>query len=54
MWIEDETSLREKVKLVSEYNLAGVASWEKDREVNNIWNIIKEELSYIKIDRKGS
>ena len=54
MWIEDETSLREKVKLVSKYNLAGVASWEKDREVNNIWNIIKEELSYIKIDRKGS
>lgn len=45
MWIEDETSLRHKVSLVKEYNLAGVASWEKDRETANIWSIIKEELS---------
>lgn len=45
MWIEDETSIRHKLTLVNKYNLAGVASWEKDRETNNIWGIIKEELS---------
>jgi len=45
IWIEDETSLRHKVSLVNQYNLAGVAAWEKDRETNNIWNVIKEELS---------
>ena len=45
MWIEDETSIRHKVSLVKQYNLAGVASWEKDRETSNIWNIIKEELN---------
>ena len=45
MWIEDETSLKHKISLVKQYNLAGVASWEKDREKDNMWNIIKEELS---------
>lgn len=44
MWIEDETSIKYKVSLVNQYELAGVASWEKDRETENIWNIIKEEL----------
>lgn len=44
MWIEDETSLQYKVSLVNQYNLAGVASWEKDRETENIWDVIKEEL----------
>ena len=45
MWIEDETSIKHKVSLVKKYNLAGVASWEKDREKDKIWNIIKEELN---------
>ena len=44
MWIEDETSLRYKVSLVKQYNLAGVAAWEKDRETSNVWGMIKEEL----------
>lgn len=44
MWIEDETSIRHKVFLTKKYNLAGVAAWEKDRETENIWNVIKEEL----------
>lgn len=45
MWIEDETSLKRKVSLVKQYNLAGVASWEKDRESDNIWKVIKQELN---------
>lgn len=45
MWIEDETSIRHKVFLTKKYNLAGVAAWEKDRETENIWNVIKEELN---------
>lgn len=44
MWIEDEMSIKEKVGLVRKYNLAGVASWEKDREKNTIWVVIKAEL----------
>ena len=46
MWIEDETSIKHKITLVNKYNLAGVASWEKDRETYDIWNIIKEELNH--------
>ena len=45
MWIEDEESIRHKVSLVNNYNLAGVASWEKDRETENIWNVIDETLN---------
>ena len=45
MWIEDETSLRHKIALVNKYNLAGIASWEKDRETQNIWNVIQEVLN---------
>ena len=37
-------SIKEKVGLVRKYNLAGVASWEKDREKNTIWAVIKAEL----------
>lgn len=44
MWIEDEVSIKEKVGLVRKYNLAGVASWEKDREKDTIWAVIKAEL----------
>ena len=44
MWIEDEKSIKEKVKLCNKYNLAGVAFWEKDREPDDIWKMINEEL----------
>ena len=44
MWIEDGTSIKEKVSLVTKYNLGGSACWRKDMETSNIWTIIKEEL----------
>ncbi len=44
MWIEDEKSIREKLNLINQYELAGGAFWEKDRETENIWNIAKEVL----------
>ncbi len=45
MWIEDETSIKEKLNLINQYELAGGAFWEKDRETDNIWNIAKEILN---------
>lgn len=45
MWIEDEKSIQAKVGLVKQYNLAGTAAWEKDRETENIWTIIQQELN---------
>ena len=38
------SSPKNKVMLVKQYNLAGVAAWEKDREKENIWGVIKETL----------
>jgi len=45
MWIEDLDSIRAKVGLVEKYNLAGVASWAKDREDERVWSVINEELN---------
>ena len=44
MWIEDEDSIKAKFDLVKRYELGGAAYWAKDRETDNIWNIIAEEL----------
>lgn len=44
IWIEDEESIKAKVGLVKQYNLAGTAAWEKDRETENIWTVIKQGL----------
>lgn len=44
MWIEDGTSIKEKVSLVSKYNLGGTSAWRKDMETSNVWTIIREEL----------
>ena len=45
MWIEDGTSIKEKVALVTKYNLGGTSCWRKDMETSNVWTIIKEELA---------
>lgn len=44
IWIEDIDSLKAKVSLIKEHNLAGVASWEKDMETDEFWSMLKEEL----------
>lgn len=44
VWIEDDESIRAKLELVNEYNLAGAAYWEKDREPDDLWNTISEVL----------
>ena len=44
IWIEDLESIKEKLSLISKYKLGGVASWEKDMEDQNVWQLIKELL----------
>lgn len=44
MWVEDLESIKAKISLVSKYNLAGVAAWEKDRELDGTWELINKEL----------
>ncbi len=45
MWIEDLESIAAKVSLVSKYNLAGVSAWEKDRELDETWAVIEQEIN---------
>lgn len=45
IWIEDERSLKEKISLISKYNLAGVASWAKDMEYDGFWGFLQEQLN---------
>ena len=44
MWIEDITSLKEKVALIKNNNLAGVASWQKGMETEEFWKMLVQEL----------
>ena len=44
MWIEDDASVKEKLNLVEKYKIAGAGFWEKDREKEDIWNVISEKL----------
>jgi len=43
-WLEDETSIRQRIGIMREYGLAGVASWRRGFEDAEIWDIIKEKL----------
>ncbi len=40
IWLEDTVSIEAKLKLMKEYNLAGVAAWSLGREDPSIWNLI--------------
>lgn len=42
MWLEDEESLEEKMKLIQEYDLAGVAEWKLGFQRDDVWAIISK------------
>ncbi|MCI8444257.1 MAG: hypothetical protein HFJ37_03725 [Clostridia bacterium] len=44
IWIEDIKSLQAKVSLITQNNLAGVGSWQKDMEIEEVWPMLKAEL----------
>ena len=45
MWVEDLESIKAKIELITKYNLAGSAAWEKDREDPEVWSVINQELN---------
>lgn len=44
IWVEDEQSIAEKMKLVQEHQLAGVAAWKLGLERASIWPVISQYL----------
>ncbi len=44
IWLEDEYSMRQRIEIINDMDLAGVASWRKGFEEPYIWDIIKDEL----------
>ena len=44
LWSEDLKSYEEKMKLIKQYEVAGLAFWEADREDSKVWNIINQYL----------
>ena len=44
IWLEDEKSLEEKMKLIKSENLAGVAEWSLGSENSSVWDMI---LQYV-------
>ena len=44
VWIEDLKSLKAKISLINENNLAGVGSWQKDMETPEVWKMFNQEL----------
>ncbi len=45
VWIEDEKSLKEKLSLITQNNLAGVASWQKGMEYEGFWEFLNNEIN---------
>ena len=44
IWIEDLDSLKEKISLINENNLAGIGSWQKGMEDEAVWKMINKEI----------
>ena len=44
IWLEDERSIKEKLKLVEKYGLGGVASWYRGLERQEVWDILAESM----------
>ncbi len=44
IWLEEERSIEEKVKLAKEYELAGVSGWKLGLEKDEVWQVLKDYL----------
>lgn len=45
IWLEDEISVASRAELVKKYDLAGIASWSRNFEEPETWEIIEKVLS---------
>ncbi len=46
IWLEDSNSIKLKSTLVNKYDLAGIASWRKGFETEDIWPVLFNTIQY--------
>lgn len=46
IWVEDATSLQLKSSLVNKYDLAGIASWRKGFEKDDVWPVLSQTINF--------
>ncbi|MCQ2910567.1 MAG: glycosyl hydrolase family 18 protein [Clostridia bacterium] len=44
IWLEDQTSIKQRLDLATKYNLIGVASWKKGFDNDDIWKLYEEYM----------
>jgi spore germination protein YaaH len=44
MWLEEEKSIEEKLKVIHQFDIAGIAEWKLGLEKQTIWDVI---LKYV-------
>ncbi len=44
VWLEDQNSIKRRIQLVHQYDLAGIAAWRRGFESPDIWATIKDSL----------
>ena len=42
LWYENARSLEEKLKVIQDYNVAGIASWRLGQETDDIWDVLEK------------
>lgn len=42
IWLEDERSIEEKMKVAQKYGVAGIAAWKRGHEKPTVWNVINK------------
>ena len=45
MWLEDARSIEEKVKLISQAGVGGIASWRLGQETSDVWPVINNYIN---------
>lgn len=45
IWMEESMSLKEKLKVMSKYKIAGVAQWKLGLETEDVWTVIGEYMN---------
>lgn len=45
MWLEDEKSVEEKVKLINQAEIGGIASWRLGQETSDVWPVINKYIN---------